>query len=134
MRYRLATFFAFCYALAFVAGAYCAGEARASTDRPLARSVALADASVAPTWKRTLAPGAYVHAPTCKGGGFPSDVGAYRADGSAMSGQRWDKRTLRYYWRSLYGARGRVTYDGATFRNNTSAPRLVAQWCEGEDR
>lgn len=106
-----------------------AGLARADV-----RAVSLSDASAPPASLVYLYPGASVtlaHARTgytcAPAGRYFSDVSAYRWDGSALGPQRWEARALRYVWRDHAGRA--VTWDGATWRNHTGAPVLVAGWC-----
>jgi hypothetical protein len=97
-----------------------------------ARAVTLRDARVAPTELRLLQPHARITYATptgenCTGGGYFSDVSAYRWNGEALGAQV--HRSLRDRW-TVPGTRTHVTFDGVTFRNHASVPVLIAGWCE----
>lgn len=93
-----------------------------------ARAVSLSDATYPPTYLRYVYPHRSVtRTRQCGRDGYWSNVSAYKWDGSALGAQQWDRRNLRYQWRSLYG---RVTFDGITFTNSTRYPVLVAGWCD----
>lgn len=64
-------------------------------------------------------------------GYYYSEVQAYTWHGGALQVQRWSADRTLTYWRlpRAYG-RGRVTFDGVTFRNHSTRPALVAGWCE----
>lgn len=96
------------------------------------REVELSDARRAPSKLAYLKPGQYktwAHGEAgfnCRRGYF-TDTSAYHWDGSALAPQRWNRDRTLAYWRSV---RGRVTFDGITFRNHTSQPVIVAGWCD----
>lgn len=60
---------------------------------------------------------------------YPSDVSAYRWDGSALGAQHWNKDQTLQVW-DVPRHRTYVSYDGATFFNHTHRSVLVALWCE----
>lgn len=98
-----------------------------------AREVELSDARRPPTRLAYLMPGEArtyargIEGWNCRDRTWFSDVSAYHWDGSALGPQRFNRRTQVMFWRSV---RGRVTFDGITFRNRTDRPVLVAGWCE----
>lgn len=121
------------YAVAMIAAvaliSVCAsalGASLASASTP-ARAVSLSDARIAPDMLRILPAG---HAATflrqCPRGHYFTETSAYRWNGRALSGQRWNADRTLTYWRARHG---RVTFDGLTFHNGTRAAVLVAGWC-----
>lgn len=128
MNYRTPYLIAALTSALLLAGILLAGSAASRQ----AREVELSDARVAPSTldylkagrSRTYSRGKQGH--NCKHGWF-SDVSAYHWDGSALAPQRWNRDHTVTYWRSV---KGRVTFDGITFRNLTDRPVLVAGWCE----
>lgn len=104
----------------------------AGTPAPFtARAVALSDATWPPSALRLLYPGqtwtVARDGTPCPRGGYYGDVSAYRWNGSALGAQTWTADHQVTYWRAT---RGRVTFDGVTFRNRTRDPVLVAGWCQ----
>lgn len=95
---------------------------------PAAKPVSLEDARYEPTAQRELAPGKRVTL-TCEGRVRPSDVGAYRENGEALSSQVTTRTA--HYWRDTHEG-GRVKYTKVTrqFRNDTERAVIVAIWCE----
>jgi hypothetical protein len=90
-------------------------------------AVALADAAYAPDYLRVLRPmRATTVARQCGRDGYWPEVSAYKWNGAALGGQRWNAERTLTYWRA---ARGRVTFDGITWRNRTWHAVLVAGWC-----
>jgi hypothetical protein len=115
--------------------------ASALASRPFApHAPTLAEADHAPThlvylYPHAVEPMADSFGHTCYGrkaahvraGGYYTDVGAYAWNGAALGAQRISADGLRYVWRARGGA---VTWDGATWRNHSRVPVLVAGWCE----
>lgn len=102
------------------------------------KPVGLSQSEVAPTYLTYLWPGASVTYASeddgynCvdkhgRGVGWFSDVSAYTWQGKPLSQQQWAQHHTLTFWRAK---KGRVTFDGITFRNHTSKPVLVAGWCE----
>lgn len=114
-----------------------AADRGATASRPPAvpRAVALADASSPPRELTMLAPGARITygdpatGYTCHLGrkGYFTNTSAYTWRGGKLGPQRWTRDHTVQTWR---GRRGRVEFDGITFRNRTSQPVLVAGWCD----
>jgi hypothetical protein len=131
MNYRIPTLIAVLVSICQVAGMSAAASVVAS--EPRAREVALEDARVPPTRLAYLTPGQSrtyargIEGWNCAGRGWFSDVQAYHWDGSALGPQEFNPKRQIIFWRSV---RGRVTFDGITFRNRTSMPVIVAGWCE----
>jgi hypothetical protein len=91
------------------------------------RGVSIRDATVAPYFAATLAPGKSVTlVQQCPHRGYFTEYSAYRHDGSALAAQNGIGRDNLVSWR---GAHGRVTFDGVTFHNGTRARVIVAGWC-----
>lgn len=92
------------------------------------RAVSLSEARYAPTMLARIPAGTratFDH--QCPRGTFYSEVSAYRADGSALGPQRWNRDHTRTYWRA--SPTRAVGFDGITFHNRTTRPVLVAGWC-----
>lgn len=93
----------------------------------------LSEADAPPTVLRYLRPDASAtfargrDGHNCRGGGWFSETQAYRWDGRALGQQRWTREHDLTYWPAR---RGRVTFDGITFHNDTHQPVLVAAWCD----
>lgn len=96
-----------------------------------ANPVGLADARSAPQTILYVIPGGQYDTldgvSQCARGGFWTEFSAYRWDGSALGGQRWNAMHDRAYWHDARG--GRVTFDGRTIYNGTRHPILFAGWC-----
>lgn len=117
------------YSLAFLLSLTLCAATLASgayVDRALgARAVSLSDAATMPTVEHALRAHRSVSVPLWCAFNL-TDVSAYYWDGSALGAQRWTSDHTVTYWRAK---RGRVTFDGLTFRNRTRATVLVAVWC-----
>lgn len=138
-RFPTAALWAIGAALAIIAAVLLASVSIAQAT-PTARAVALSDAAVPPTYLVYLWPHGSVTfaretgrhrraADNCPRGGYFSDVSAYAWNGAPLAPQRWDRIGV-YYWQLGHGHHGRVTFDGITFRNESSRKVLVAGWCE----
>lgn len=94
-----------------------------------AEPVKLADAKREPSMLRLLkADRSVTVTRQCARGTYFADTSAYRWNGTALMGQRWNKARDRTFW--LDGqAGGRVTFDGIKFHNGTSMDVLIAGWC-----
>lgn len=92
-----------------------------------ARAVSLADATVAPTVLRLVAPHHTASVPLACAYSL-TDVSAYRWNGNPLSAQRWTTDGTVTYWATVHHRR--VTFDGRTFRNGARVPVLVAAWCD----
>lgn len=87
-----------------------------------AHAVGLSQARSAPTWLVSVpAHRTRTVLRQCPHGTWFSEFSAYRWDGSPLPAQRRTGDLVRW---------GRVTFDGLTWRNHTSATVLVAGWCE----
>lgn len=108
-------------------------ELASAASRTHSRSVSLSDARFAPSvlvYVRAGETYTLRHARPCKGKrgrSYFTDVSAYTWQGGALGAQTWDAGDEVYAWRA---PSGRVAFDGRTFHNETSAPVLVAGWCE----
>jgi hypothetical protein len=90
--------------------------------QPPSQPVALRDAIVAPDYLRIIKPGRSVTVRNQCHGRYWSELSAYRWNGEALPGQRWNADNDRTYW-------GRVTFDGITWTNHYGSAVMVAGWC-----
>lgn len=84
-----------------------------------ARSVTLADASVAPSGVTLVQPGRIARVRGCA-----TEYSAYRWNGDALGAQHRHGRTVAWH-----GHSGAVTLRSGIFRNGTREAVLVAWWC-----
>lgn len=94
---------------------------------PQPRAVPASTATVSADFTASLRPGAVVTIDhQCAHGGYFTEYQAYRSNGDALGPQRRSPDGLLVSWA---GRHGRVTFDGATFRNGMRARTRVAGWC-----